>query len=366
MDTLVLTNLAGCDSLVVTTTSLLEVDMVELTATSCDPDEVGVSTATYVNEAGCDSLVITTTSLLEPSTIQLTGSSCDPDEVGVFTETLTNEDGCDSLIVTTINLLQGDTTYISSESCTVSEVTMNMEVLTNFNGCDSLVIETITPALSDSTVLVSETCFPAEEGLFLTDIWTNVNGCDSLIYSQVNPATYELSVDPGNFSVPMGESIVLDLQIDFVADSIVWSPSDNLSCANCLTPTANIAQTTAYEVWIQDENGCHTTTQFIVFVDQNNSVYVPSAFSPNEDGINDELYIFASEEITNIQEFRIFDRWGEQLFSQTNFPPNDAQFGWDGTFRGKPMDPSVFVWFAIIEYEGGRSEVFKGDVTLVR
>ena len=60
------------------------------------------------------------------------------------------------------------------------------------------------------------------------------------------------------------------------------------------------------------------------------------------------------------------DRWGEIVFENENFNPNDPGSGWDGNFRGQPMNPEVFVYYAEIEFIDGAVEEFKGDIFLVR
>jgi hypothetical protein len=70
--------------------------------------------------------------------------------------------------------------------------------------------------------------------------------------------------------------------------------------------------------------------------------------------------------VKGVREFLIFDRWGEKVFEDYDFLPNDPQHGWAGMFKGKPMDPAVFVYKAEIEYVDGAVEVFYGDATLVR
>jgi gliding motility-associated-like protein len=59
--------------------------------------------------------------------------------------------------------------------------------------------------------------------------------------------------------------------------------------------------------------------------------------------------------------FRIFDRWGEMVFETT-----DQSIGWDGTFRGKKLDPDVYVYYADITCVGGLNEIVKGNVTLMK
>ena len=72
-------------------------------------------------------------------------------------------------------------------------------------------------------------------------------------------------------------------------------------------------------------------------------------------------------DVTNVKEvkrFEVYDRWGEQMFSRSNFPPNDPQYGWDGTFNGSVMNQGVFVYYVEVEMLDGRIELFKGDVFL--
>ena len=60
----------------------------------------------------------------------------------------------------------------------------------------------------------------------------------------------------------------------------------------------------------------------------------------------------------------VFDRWGELMHEAYDFEPISDEHGWDGYFRGKKMNPAVFVYFAEVEYFDGQVELFKGDVTL--
>ena len=70
--------------------------------------------------------------------------------------------------------------------------------------------------------------------------------------------------------------------------------------------------------------------------------------------------------IKEIQSFEVFDRWGEKVFTQYNFQPNDPVHGWDGTLRGFELDPAVFVYYAKVEMLDGRIEFYEGDVFLAR
>lgn len=103
----------------------------------------------------------------------------------------------------------------------------------------------------------------------------------------------------------------------------------------------------------------------VVQVDRRRNLYAPTIFSPNGDGENDRFLLFGRG-VAEIQTLRIFDRWGNQLYLNEHFQPNEESEGWDGRFRGQDMNPGVFVWQAVIKFVDGAVEVYAGDVTLYR
>ncbi|MEL6194966.1 MAG: T9SS type A sorting domain-containing protein, partial [Bacteroidota bacterium] len=143
----------GCDSLVISTTTLLPSDTIEVAATTCDPEMVGVSKELLVNQYGCDSLVITTTTLLPSDTIEVAATTCDPEMVGVSQKLLVNQYGCDSLVITTTTLLPSDTTRIAQTTCDLKLVGADTLRLINQFGCDSLIITTTNLIPSDPPVV---------------------------------------------------------------------------------------------------------------------------------------------------------------------------------------------------------------------
>ena len=85
------------------------------------------------------------------------------------------------------------------------------------------------------------------------------------------------------------------------------------------------------------------------------------------DGKNDKVIVSTNtKEIKKIISFQIFDRWGEKVFEEKDFPPNDQTHGWDGKLKGQPMTPAVFVYWLEIELFDGTTEIVKGDITLIR
>ncbi|RMF31231.1 MAG: hypothetical protein D6765_02090, partial [Bacteroidetes bacterium] len=183
------------------------------------------------------------------------------------------------------------------------------------------------------------------------------------------PEDLTLSVET-EVAIQQGEDYQLEVLVNRPPEDIAqvsWSPAASLSCSDCLNPLASPLETTAYEVTVWTTEGCMASATLLIRVDERPDVFVPGAFSPDGDGINDRFHIFArAGSVSRIKTFRIFSRWGELIWENQNFQPNDPGAGWDGTYRGRLMDPAVFAWMAEIEFLDGTTRIFKGDVTLFR
>jgi gliding motility-associated-like protein len=137
-----------------------------------------------------------------------------------------------------------------------------------------------------------------------------------------------------------------------------WFMSPDLSCNSCPNPIASPLKTTSYCVQVSDINGCEAKDCITIEVES--AVYVPNAFTPNEDGLND---IFKPI-IENVHDYEllIFDRWGEQLFKTSN-----TEEGWDGSYRQKACKSDVYVYKIMYtdDFKKKSYEQF-GKVTLVK
>ncbi len=96
------------------------------------------------------------------------------------------------------------------------------------------------------------------------------------------------------------------------------------------------------------------------------SIYIPNAFSPNDDGENDIFTVFANEQISSIKHMEIFDRWGSLIYEANNLSPNEEAGFWDGTFRGRKLDPGVFVYSLTVLTYDGLERQYNGSVTIIK
>ena len=127
-----------------------------------------------------------------------------------------------------------------------------------------------------------------------------------------------------------------------------------------------VNETGQYSVTVTNNCGIFNFTSSVVFKECGCNIFVPNAFSPNYDGINDELQVFLNcDYLYKIKKFQIFDRWGELVFSEID--TNDIK--WNGQFRGKQLTEGVFVWSLIYEItkEAKVETILKsGNFTIIR
>lgn len=197
-------------------------------------------------------------------------------------------------------------------------------------------------------------------------------GCEHEELVTIQPAV-ELTVNvQTEVVIELGENYQIDALINVDTseiDQIIWSPTEGLSCTDCLNPKVDtLLHEIQYTVTIINHNGCQSTDQIMLRVDKTREVFIPNAFSPhNNDGQNDRFMIFANnDKIRQVNTFQVYDRWGEQIFLAENFLPNDPTYGWDGKLDDEPLNPAVFVYWAEIEFIDGVKIIYKGDVTLMQ
>jgi gliding motility-associated-like protein len=149
--------------------------------------------------------------------------------------------------------------------------------------------------------------------------------------------------------------------------SYQWTPTTWLSCTNCPRPVATINNNIVYRLEVETQYGCKAsdTIGFRVVCDQQAQVFVPNAFSPDGDGLNDVLMV-RGKGITTVRYFRVFNRWGQVVFERSNIQVNDPGQGWDGKINGLPAQPDVYVYTAEVQCTAGGTFTYKGNVTLIR
>ena len=208
-----------------------------------------------------------------------------------------------------------------------------------------------------------------QEGNYTTAV-VDANGCfieNEFLLEEPIALEVELGED---ISVKLGDIVQLNAQLNFPGqniDSIVWSDNLDTDCNDCLLQTFFPSESGTYTIFIVDENGCSTIDEININVDTEQSIYIPNAFSPNGDGINDTFTLYSDSRFSPvISELYVYDRWGNQMFERFDFSPNEESLGWDGSFRGENVNTGVFVYHAVVEFVDGSKVFYEGDVTLMK
>jgi gliding motility-associated-like protein len=143
------------------------------------------------------------------------------------------------------------------------------------------------------------------------------------------------------------------------ASRFLWRPVASVSNPNLLVTTLKPTKNTTYTLVAIDKYGCKNEDSIRVNIDYRDHLMVPSAFSPNGDGRNDDFKV-ANLTFQRVIEFRVLNRWGQEVYYAANNKP------WDGTWKGVPQDMGTYSYFIKVAYPDGIIETYKGEVTLVR
>lgn len=195
---------------------------------------------------------------------------------------------------------------------------------------------------------------------------TDSNGCTGLDTIQlVDPAEVMVQIGADQF-IDFGQSVTLTMQSNITPDSIVWYGPRGEVWPGVSTLTLNPTENGRYTIIISDVNLCRSSDTTYIYINGKGKVFVPTAFSPNRDGMNDLLLVYDGGDVEKIIEMQIFDRWGEMVFVQKDFKPNDPIHGWDGRLDGKELDPGVFVVKLMVLFKDGTKRLLVSDVVLMR
>jgi len=147
-------------------------------------------------------------------------------------------------------------------------------------------------------------------------------------------------------------------------DTYLWSPAFSLSAPNIANPIAVFNEPSnglRYKVEVYNSIGCYDSAFIIIKIFATApTVFVPTAFTPNNDGKNDVLRPVVAG-MQRFDYFNIYNRWGQLVFSTT---ANGK--GWDGTINGEPQASNTYVWIVKAVDFNGAAYFKKGTVTLIR
>jgi gliding motility-associated-like protein len=283
------------------------------------------------------------------SNVNIANPVASPVSTTTYIVTVSNVQGCTSTddIVVTVNPLPLANAGADQSMCDGGQLNLNASGGVTYFWDPSTGLS--------STTIANPVASPQATTTYAVTV-TDANLCSATdeITITVNPIPI---VDAGNdTTVLIGQSVQLDASGGV---SYQWTPSTYLNYSDVSNPTSTPLANISYVVYVMDGNGCSATDTVNINVDDATNIFIPSAFSPNNDGQNDVLYV-RGKGIKELN-FIIYDRWGEKVFETT-----DKTIGWDGTYKGKNLSTAVFTYYVKATYYDGNEIENKGNITLVR
>jgi len=271
--------------------------------------------------------------------------------------------GCEA---TDTLLVEAVANFISGAAISVLPASCN-----SVNG-GTIIVESVTGGTGPFVFALNSTIFTTTQNFrfLLPGDYTlqiqDANGCEwdtTIVMPQPLPPVVDLGPD---ITINLGDSIQLEALVNGPYESLRWLPAEAFSDPTQPVQRVSPSETIAYTVVVRDANGCEGSDVVLITIVKTTPVFIPNAFSPNGDGQNDVLVIFAGDGVRSILTFNIFDRWGNLVFGRQNFQPNDPTLGWDGNFENRPMNSAIYAFFAEVEMNDGSTVMLEGDVVLMR
>jgi gliding motility-associated-like protein len=214
-----------------------------------------------------------------------------------------------------------------------------------------------------NTAIANPVSSPSQTIIYTLSV-IDANGCRSLVTDDVKvDVTPPIKVDvyPRDTILYSGEQV--QLQASSIGNIYNWSPATGLSNPNISNPVVTagpMGSVVLYTVMASTAAGCQGTANVKVQVYKGPDIYMPTAFTPNGDGKNDLFRPF-NVGIEKLNYFKIFNRWGQQIFSTSVM--NE---GWNGKVGGIDQPTGVYVWMVQGITKEGKVITKKGTITLIR
>jgi gliding motility-associated-like protein len=276
---------------------------------------------------------------------------------------VTNSDGCKDTIVKPLNLAGFEAITVSSpvSKCAPDTVQLNATGGNYYHWVPA-------DGLSGTTIK-NPKAFPGSTTVYTVTIGNIVglDTCKTVLTTTVS--VYPFSYNSGLISlsspsVAIGQTATVTLSGFTYTGALSINPSMPVRMLTTETYEISPTKTGEYEISFTDQNGCKHRlkaifVQMITDACNESTVYLPTGFTPNGDGVNDLLYI-RSNFISEVY-LTIYDRWGEKLFETS-----DVKKGWDGMYKGKQLDQGVYGYYMTFKCNNGQESFKKGNITLMR
>lgn len=359
--------------------------------------------------SGCDSIYFITSLQINPVSLSVATICLKQGESynfngniltanGIYTDTLLSFFGCDSIVQLFLTVTKNDTlsfsgcSFVNYKGTTYTSSTSLHEIISSaVTGCDS-VLRTINIIVNTKPDLIiapyrnickgdSITIFASVENASIewlgaapgnsitvapftnttyTAIATTIAGCSDTASVVVSVENFMLQVSANPNPVITGTSVNLQTSANMPYQILSWQPAMLFANQKSTTQIFTLDSSITITVTARSLSGCTDTATLKIIADPlAQTIFIPTAFTPNGDGKNDVFRILGGE-IKQL-DFKIFDRWGQLIFATTN-----RATGWDGRLKNKLQLTGVYIYTMKAILKNGTVITKNGTVSLIR
>ncbi|MEM9931753.1 MAG: gliding motility-associated C-terminal domain-containing protein, partial [Bacteroidota bacterium] len=174
------------------------------------------------------------------------------------------------------------------------------------------------------------------------------------------PEEFLGALRPNQTILTLGNSTTVRLQSNrsLGAAQIIWEPASWVSCQNCSETTIRPRSSGVLRAFLTDEDGCQAQDAVLIQVIPDQSVYLPTAISPNGDGVNDVFRAYAGPAVQEVLSLSVYDRWGGLYFHGKG---EGAQWA-----PGSEAATGLYIYQLEVLFLNGMKELLRGGVMLMR
>jgi hypothetical protein len=285
---------------------------------------------------------------------------------GTYTATVTDAEGCQDSLTVVLNEPPALLPIWQFESPSCASDTNGIITLQGLAGGNAPYTLSVngaaTQPLPDSTADITGLA----PGMYITEL-QDANGCALLDTFELIP-TSELTIDLASnlTNIYIGDTIeLIGVATAGTISSYFWSPTTDIFDTTLLITTATPLVNTLFTLTAINQEGCLATDSVFVEVRFDDRVNIPNVIKQDASG-NDQLFVYAGRNVRQMTDFRLFDRWGSQMVQLPQVSIDGSAPLWDGQWKGKSVNPGVYVYTIKVEYVNGSTEILSGDITVIR
>ncbi|MEO6868011.1 MAG: gliding motility-associated C-terminal domain-containing protein [Ginsengibacter sp.] len=269
---------------------------------------------------------------------------------GLYHVTATSGKGCKSEDSTIVALSKSPTVFAGNDTELCEGSSIKLKSVTDKN---IITYQWSPPAGLLGTTVADPIASPVETTHYILTVSDGkCSSSDSLLITVNKKPTADAGTDK---IIIKGQSATLNGEAGGTDVNYLWTPATNITGTSSLDPIVSPPTTQLYTLNVYSGTGCGTATDQIL-IEVYNQLYIPNAFTPNGDGLNDTWRIEALQAYPGA-EVKVYDRFGEMVFDN-----HGKNIAWDGRFKGQPLSSGVYVYMIDLK---NHMPALKGVITLI-